>query len=277
MQIKRMQLIITFLLVLFTALLLLIVKWSRWHSRDTLYKKTIKYSKEGKHQSSGGTYIAYRLFKPVINSDQNSLLVILHGFGNRGNDNRRQLDKNTIQFIDRVLKNYPAYILVPQCPDNMKWTVNPKQPLKNFNIDSIPKSEALETVIAIINELIKKNSVDIDRVYITGFSMGATGTWEAILRNPDLFAAAVPICGASDPSHAFLLKNTSVWAFSAELDQFYNFHDTQQMVDELRKYCNKDIKFTLYKGKGHNIAHYVFSDNEVIKWLFSQSKSKNLK
>jgi predicted peptidase len=41
-----------------------------------------------------------------------------------------------------------------------------------------------------------------DRLYITGLSMEGFGTWDAIQRKPELFAAAVPICGGGDVSKA---------------------------------------------------------------------------
>ncbi len=41
-------------------------------------------------------------------------------------------------------------------------------------------------------------NIDPDRIYLTGLSMGGRGTIDLVLRYPDVFAAAVPICGFYD-------------------------------------------------------------------------------
>ncbi|MET0535541.1 MAG: prolyl oligopeptidase family serine peptidase, partial [Steroidobacter sp.] len=41
-------------------------------------------------------------------------------------------------------------------------------------------------------------SVDDDRVYVTGESMGGHGTWAIVTRHPDVFAAAAPVFGGWD-------------------------------------------------------------------------------
>ena len=52
-------------------------------------------------------------------------------------------------------------------------------------------------VIELIEYLIKEKNIDTDRIYIAGLSMGGYGTFELVSRRPDLFAAAVPICGGA--------------------------------------------------------------------------------
>lgn len=215
--------------------------------------------------------LKYRYFEPGTKPGC-PLLVILHGAGERGSDNIKQLDYSTIIFIKEIRKKYSPLILLPQCPSDNVWTINPKRPFNNFYLDSIPVSITLEIVRDIILKLTKEYSVDTSRLYIIGYSMGGTGTWEMILRNPDLFAAAIPICAASDPSKASLVKNIHIWAFSSENDQIYNYRETEETVEKLKEY-NSDIKYTLYRNQGHNIWGLIFKDPEVSKWLFSQRKN----
>jgi len=174
-------------------------------------------------------------------------------------------------FIREIRKKYDPLILLPQCPSDNVWTINPKRPFNNFYLDSIPVSPTLEIVGDITLKLIKDYNVDNNRIYITGYSMGGTGTWEMILRNPDLFAAALPICGASDPSKVFLVKDMHIWAFSAENDQFYNYRETEETVEKLKE-SNSDIKYTLYRNQEHYIWDLIFKDTKVSDWLFSQMK-----
>ena len=48
---------------------------------------------------------------------------------------------------------------------------------------------------------------DENRIYITGLSMGGGGTWNLLNRNPDRFAAAVPIAGVSPAGRASVLSS----------------------------------------------------------------------
>lgn len=212
--------------------------------------------------------LKYRYFEPG-NESGSPLLVILHGAGERGSDNIKQLDFGTIMFIREIKKKFDPLILLPQCPSDNVWTINPQRPFNNFFLDSIPVSPTLEIVRDIMLKLTREYNIDTTRIYIIGYSMGATGTWEMILRNPDLFAAAIPICGASDPSKAFLVKDMHIWAFSAENDQFYNYRETEETVEKLKE-NNSDIKYTLYRNQEHYIWGRIFKDPEVTEWLFSK-------
>lgn len=218
--------------------------------------------------------IKYRYFESGAKT-ASPLLVILHGAGERGSDNIKQLDYTTIRFIKEIRKKYSPFILLPQCPSDNVWTINPERPFNNFSLDLIPVSPTLEIVRDIIYMLTEKYSIDTDRIYIIGYSMGGTGTWEIILRNPDLFAAAVTICSASDPSKVFLVKDLPVWAFSAERDEFYNYRETEETVGKLRE-INSNVKYTLYRNQGHNIWDLIFTDPEVTDWLFSQVKNETI-
>jgi len=259
-------------------LLALITIFILFMTRDTTFKsarniiRNIFYN--GKTVTSeyqrNNVRLKYRYYEPGSKSGS-PLLVILHGAGERGSDNIKQLNPGTIMFIREIRKKYDPLILLPQCPSDNVWTINPKRPFNNFYLDSIPVSPTLEIVRDITLKLIKDYHVDTNRIYITGYSMGGTGTWEMILRNPDLFAAALPICGASDPSKVFLVKDMHIWAFSAENDQFYNYRETEETVEKLKE-SNSDIKYTLYRNQEHYIWDLIFKDTKVSDWLFSQMK-----
>jgi predicted peptidase len=232
----------------------------------------VSQSEQGEFKKKEIT-VKYRLFKSA-NNLKAPLVVILHGAGGRGSDNISDIDYTKAKFIQILRKQYSPFILIPQCPSDRIWTINPKRPFNNFSLDSIPSSPVLEIVRDLIKMIISENSIDTDRIYIIGHSMGGTGLWELILRNPDLFTAAIPICAASDPSHAYLVKDIHIWAFSGENDPIYSYKETQEMTDSLAK-CGGDVKFTVLKGGGHDIEKNVYTDPDVFSWLFSKSKKKH--
>ena len=62
-------------------------------------------------------------------------------------------------------------------------------------------NEAL--VMQMLDEFIAEHAatIDTDRIYIQGLSMGGYGTWKIILDHPEIFAAAMPMCGGVDDSY----------------------------------------------------------------------------
>ncbi|MBC7186969.1 MAG: NPCBM/NEW2 domain-containing protein [Calditrichaeota bacterium] len=55
-----------------------------------------------------------------------------------------------------------------------------------------------QDVLRVLAEVQRLYSIDPDRVYLTGGSMGGGGTWYLGLRHPDLFAAIAPVMGPTD-------------------------------------------------------------------------------
>ena len=147
----------------------------------------------------------YLLFLPEsYNNDQETkwpLILFLHGIGERGND----LDLLKIHGIPKIVeqeKKFPFIAISPQCPIDYDW-----------------RDEAMqENVLDLLEETLNNYRVDNNRVYITGLSMGGYGTWALAAKIPNLFAAAVPICGGGEPSTASLMKDLPIWVFHGRKD-----------------------------------------------------------
>src|SRR5947209_15395980 len=70
--------------------------------------------------------LPHRLLKPGgydrDGKDRYPLLVFLHGTGERGTDNTKQLKNGVEQFVkDATRKKYWCFPAVPQCPPDMLW------------------------------------------------------------------------------------------------------------------------------------------------------------
>ena len=130
------------------------------------------------------------------------LILFLHGMGERGND----LELVKIHGIPKIVKtqkDFPFIAVSPQCPTEYVWR----------------DKKMLQAVESLILKIIKNYRIDKTRVYITGLSMGGYGTWALAARRPELFAAAVPICGGGDPATVNVLKNLPIWVFHGGLDK----------------------------------------------------------
>jgi predicted peptidase len=169
----------------------------------------------------------------------------------------------------------PCFVLAPQAPTKSQWlnTNFKKTPFTNYNQDEIPESDAMKMIIDVIHQLKKEFSLDADRIYVTGASMGGSGTWDIITRYPKLFAAAAPINGVSDPAKASLIAHMPIWAFHGQQDKVSAVQNTRNMIRELRK-NGSACRYTEFEDLGHGILDTVHQKTTIVKWLFSQEKQK---
>lgn len=217
--------------------------------------------------------LLYRFFSPVTkNGKKYPLVVVLHSAAERGSDNFGQIDGvASILISKKIQKKYPSFVLMPQCPDGTQWvnTGFTKTPFSHYQQSSIPESMEMKMIHAVIRDMILKYPIDTSRIYVGGFSMGGSGTWEMISRYPDLFAAAFVMAGVSDTSTAAQIKNIPVWAFSGELDNIAPASLNREMCEALNR-AGGNCKFTMYHGVGHYCVHEAMKEPGFVDWLFSQ-------
>lgn len=241
---------------------------------DPLYKPYLR-----KEFESAGNILPYRILYPD-NYDKTKkypLILLLHGGGERGNDNEKQLVHGAKLFLEEnKRKSFPAIILVPQCPEGSYWAAakidRSKQPFDiSFNYAAEP-----QWPLVAANELVKRISneeaVDKSRIYITGLSMGAMGTFESIYRYPDLYAAALPICGGGDTNaYDKRVKKTAFWIFHGAADAVVDVNLSREMANKLKSLKVKN-KYTEYPGVNHNSWDNAFSDPAFLSWMFQHKR-----
>lgn len=132
-------------------------------------------------------------------------------------------------------------------------------------------TEFLAMSIELVELLCKEFSININRIYVVGYSMGGFGAWEAILRWPDLFAAAVPVCGGGDESIAYRIRRIPVWAFHGLLDPIVKAARSRHMIQAIVA-AGGVPRYTEYPNIDHFCWGIAFGDNEMHEWLFRQKK-----
>ncbi|HEX3150678.1 MAG TPA: prolyl oligopeptidase family serine peptidase [Gemmataceae bacterium] len=220
----------------------------------------------------GGKKLPYRLLKPLGSEGDVKfpLVIFLHGAGERGSDNEKQLVHGVPQFAsEENRKKHPCFLIAPQCPDGKKWVE------VDWSADShtMPKEpgEVGRLTLGLIEKAMKELPIDAKRVYITGLSMGGYGTWDVLARRPDLFAAAAPVCGGADEATAATIKDIPIWVFHGAKDTAVKPARSRNMVAALEKAGGKP-KYTEYPDVGHNSWDSAYRDPEFFKWLFAQKK-----
>ena len=124
----------------------------------------------------------------------------------------------------------------------------------------------------LLQDVIANLPVDINRIYVTGISMGGYATWDIIQRKPNLFAAAIPICGGADATRAPSLKNLPIWAFHGDKDTAVPVSRSRDMVKALRD-CGSQVQYREYPGAGHDVWTRTYADSSVLAWLFAQRRA----
>lgn len=180
--------------------------------------------------------LPYRIFAPAGAAGPVPLVLFLHGAYERGADNRRQLELQTAPMVFscvEVQRRYPCFMVAPQCPEGQQWV---DMPWGEFRGVQPPEPTwALAASVALIRHLLaSERRIDPARVVVTGFSMGGYGAWDAIIRWPELFRAAVPICGGGDEGTVLGIKDKPVWAFHAEDDDVVPVVRSRKMIEAMR-------------------------------------------
>ena len=220
-----------------------------------------------------GDTLKYRLLSPDYDTVRRYPLVIfLHGSGECGSDNEAQLKWGVMNFAtDQAMTLHPAFVIAPQCPLNKRWA-NFEKDEKTGECRLLPSpSRPMAVLIELINKLIKSLAVDTNRIYITGLSMGGSGTYDAIGRFPGLFAAAVPVCGEGDVSKAPLIAHIPLWIFQGSEDPGKNPIRAIDMAVALTN-AGSHPGLTCYPGIGHFSWLAAYSDPLLMEWLFRQHK-----
>ena len=143
--------------------------------------------------------IGYIVSKPdgFKETEKYPVVIFMHGAGTRGND-LKKLAKNPFFREENVLLK-ESIVYAPQCNEDT-WF------------------DMFERIRRFARFVSEDKNTDKSRLYLVGASMGAYAVWQMLRSDPDLYAAAIPICGGGIYWNAERFKNIRVWAFHGKLD-----------------------------------------------------------
>ena len=101
--------------------------------------------------------------------------------------------------------------------------------------------------------------------------MGGYGTYDLLMRRPELFAAAVPVCGAGDITKASEIAHIPIWIFHGAKDDVVDPKNSIEMYSALLKEGAKP-GLTIYPEAGHFSWIPAYSDPMLMPWLFDKKK-----
>jgi predicted peptidase len=229
-------------------------------------------------QTQGRRIYQYRLFIPEgvqhasnDSSDKSGkcwpLLVWLHGFGERGNDNTSHLKWLQLIF-DATNDSPPMFILAVQYPsEHDGW------------FSSVDSLDGLSITNHILEEVLQRYLVDPDRIYLSGVSAGGSACWEFACRHPERFAAVAPLASSGgDPSRAATLSNVAIWAFHSCNDKKPTPESARNMVEAIQR--TGGIAALTETPSNLTYAHdcwtTAFRDYDLVDWLLSQRRGASI-
>jgi len=219
-------------------------------SKEQKSGSQVGYSYESKER------LPYLLFLPEEYGEEPDrkwpLILFLHGAGERGDDldvlreygPAKEAEKNP---------EFPFICVSPQCPDDELWL------------------GLLEELKTLLDQVVSTYSVDQDRVYLTGFSLGGFGAWAMAMIYPESFAAMAPICGGGMESGIEEMKDIPVWAFHGEDDEAVPVEVSRSIVKALQE-AGGQAKLTVYPGVDHDSWSQTYENPELYEWFLSQRR-----
>jgi predicted peptidase len=223
------------------------------------------------YTNAAGKTLPYRLLVPkdYQAAQKYPLVIFFHGAGERGTDNQRHMVHGTKLYLTPENRaQFPCFVFAPQCPNNQQWVdmpwgaaagTRPEQP-----------SASMSLALEVIDALLKEFSVDTNRLYVTGLSMGGYGTWDCITRFPGRFAAGAPVCGGGDEKTITpAVARVPVWAFHSADDTTVKVTRTRNMIEAMLS-AGGSPKYFEYNGLGHDSWTKAYAEPELLPWMFAQ-------
>ena len=231
----------------------------------TRLEGTLERFKMLTYSSENGVNIPYRFFEPENCEDGKvyPLVVYLHGSGGRGSDNIRQVSGGNIWgariwLLSENQRSFPCFVIAPQSStEDFAWT-----------------KEELAILKTLLDQMIQNFSIDKNRIYVTGQSMGGYGAWLMLTTYPELIAAGVPVCGGGQPEKAgaIVKNNVGIWAFHGSNDPAVPVEKSREMIEAIEEAGGKPL-YTEYPGVGHASYKGAYTEKGLLSWLFSQKKT----
>ena len=250
----------------------------------------------GRFTASDGTTIPYRYYLPegyATSGKTYPVFLYLHGNGSRGSDNKTQLTTNGAALNTAVLNSgYECIMLAPQCPAH---------PAEWIDRNAYPGSDAFAADIAdgkletrvylnaateLLNSFITNADyhADTSRIYVTGSSNGGGATWALAALYPDVFAAAIPMCGTGNSLSPVtkaganaLVKSyldMPIWTFHGDADTTLSIEGTRGIVDAVKAAGGTKINFTVIPNGSHNIVGEAAGTAGLVDWIFAQTNDR---
>ena len=195
-------------------------------------------------------YVEY-LPKDYDPAKEYPLVLFLHGAGERVQDPHQAMFHGYMKYVREQGKDYPFIFIAPQCIGNAYW------------------GSYTESLSAFLDYILETYAVDRRRVYLTGLSMGGTGTWMFAMARPNTFAALMPVCGSGIYWNVANLLKTPIYMVHGDCDTCVPISNSVEMLTSINS-RGGNAKLKICYGVGHDAWNYAYTDDSLLEWMLSQ-------
>lgn len=198
----------------------------------------------------------YRLYQPPTCGQEPDkqwpLVIFLHGAGERGTDLLGVSRHGPLREVEKG-RDFPFLIAAPQLSGQEYW------------------GGYIESLNAWLDDLLEAYPVDPGRVYLTGLSMGGTGTWLWAMASPRRFAAILPMCGTGICWCAGNVTGLPIWTFHGSADEIIPVEESIHMVNRVNA-SGGQARLTICEGYTHDCWTDTYAREDIYEWLLSHRR-----
>jgi predicted peptidase len=196
-------------------------------------------------------------------------ILFLHGAGERGDDNQKQISVGLGPALRDGNVDAQAIVIFPQCPIDQRWVGAPRK-----------------IAMAALDAAEREFSIDRNRVSLTGISMGGAGAWILAAEYPKRWSALAPVCAyihrpptlpdADNPTtdsfddFAKRLPGIPIWIFHGADDTVVPVTESREMARALAV----GAWYTEFACTGHNAWDPAYTQTHVVSWLIDQRRQR---
>jgi predicted peptidase len=215
-----------------------------------------------------GAKMPYRLFVPpgYDSSKKYPLILWLHGGSGRGSNNEAQISGENengahVWTAPDNQATFPAFVLAPQCPERENWS-SPE-----LNEVGAPLQQAMEIFAIVQNDY----SIDPDRIYLAGQSMGGLGVWALLQTHAELWAGAIVVSSYDNFTNVRAITRVPLWIFQSEMDRTVPVDLVREMFRQIKKAGGSPL-YTEYHKIKDEVWDEAFAEPQLVPWLASQKR-----
>ncbi|MFN8432286.1 MAG: alpha/beta hydrolase-fold protein [Spirosomataceae bacterium] len=215
------------------------------------------------HSDVDDTEQPYAIYIPKSFSEKKTypLVVMLHGAGS----NHRLALKRVFGKSNQPGENdVEASLYFPKWKDVEYIVVSPLA-RGTMGYQGVAEKDVWD----MIADVKKRFSIDEDRTYLTGLSMGGGGTMWLGLTRPDFWAAIAPVCPAPPAATEIYLENATnlnVHFFQGTDDPAVKVEGTRKWVEDFKKVGAK-VQYAEYPGVKHDSWVNAYKDEFIFSWF----------
>ncbi|MVZ66146.1 phospholipase [Sphingobacterium sp. DK4209] len=218
-----------------------------------------------------GKKLHYRQLLPINYSSHKKypLVISLHNSSRIGDDNEKQLEHMAkVWQRPEIRSKYEAFVIVPQFNERSSNYVYDVE----GNYISKPFTD-IQLVLDLIKQFEDSHQVDASRIYLVGYSMGASTAQNLMSIAPDKFTALVSLAAVPDLSHIEALKKQNILLIHGQQDVDNPYAGSVALFQHLQG--NKHLTFNSYTNLDHDTITIPFLlTDEIPAWLFKQKKAR---